>query len=138
MPARRVVEQAGAIVCRCGKDGPGILVVRARKTPDRWIFPKGHIERGESARIAAVRETREEAGVVARPVKALTPPIEFESAGERVRVRYYLLRATGETAPSESRERRWLSITSALRRLSHANARALLRSALPDVRRAVR
>ena len=56
-------KQAGAIVVRAGKTGPRILLVTARRNPDNWIFPKGHVEPGETLRAAAVREAREEAGV---------------------------------------------------------------------------
>lgn len=38
------------------------LVVRTSKG-DRWTFPKGGVERGESLPAAAAREAREEAGV---------------------------------------------------------------------------
>jgi len=38
----------------------------------RWGFPGGHIERGETAVEAAMRELGEETGVVAEPVRVLT------------------------------------------------------------------
>ncbi len=38
----------------------------------RWGFPGGHIERGETAVEAAMRELREETGVVAEPAGVLT------------------------------------------------------------------
>lgn len=38
----------------------------------RWGFPGGHIERGETAIDAGLRELREETGVVAEPVGILT------------------------------------------------------------------
>ena len=133
--AKTLVEQAGAVVFRRAGDGLEILLVRAKKTPNQWIFPKGHIEAGESAQDAAVRETREEAGVIGRVVKPLTPPLEFESGGERVRVRYYLVKATGETRPSEVRDKKWCAPAAATRDLSHDDARDLLRRALPAIRK---
>lgn len=134
---KTVVEQAGAVVFRRAADRPEILLVRAKKSPDQWIFPKGHIERGETAEVAAVRETREEAGVKGRVVMALAPPLEFDSGRERVRVRYYLLQATGDTTPSEEREKQWCSVDDALKQLSHDDARELLRRALPEIRKAL-
>jgi 8-oxo-dGTP pyrophosphatase MutT (NUDIX family) len=133
--AKTLVEQAGAVVFRRAGDGLEILLVRAKKTRNQWIFPKGHIEPGESAEDAAVRETREEAGVIGRAVKPLTPPLEFDSGGERVRVRYYLVKATGETGPSEVRDKKWCAPDAAARDLSHDDARDLLRRALPAIRK---
>ena len=132
---KTVVEQAGAVVFRSAADRLQILLVRAKKTPNQWIFPKGHIEPGESAKDAALRETREEAGVIGRAITALAPALEFDSGRERVRVRYYLLAATGETPTGEGREKRWAEPEVALRELSHQDARELLRGALPVIQR---
>jgi len=52
------VIQAGAITMR----GKKVLIVRAKKNPLDWIFPKGHVERGESLAETACRELAEEAG----------------------------------------------------------------------------
>ena len=57
------VPQAGAIVVRRDELGKCVLLVRAKKTPEDWVFPKGHIEKGESLEQTAVREVQEEAGV---------------------------------------------------------------------------
>ena len=40
-----------------------VMLVRSRKHSDKWVVPKGGIEKGESAREAAARELWEEAGV---------------------------------------------------------------------------
>ena len=63
-------KQAGAIIVRNGKAGPRILLVTARRNPDNWIFPKGHVESGETLKAAAVREAREEAGIEGKVVGA--------------------------------------------------------------------
>ncbi len=58
-----VVEAAGGIV----RDEQGrLLMIRCR---DRWDLPKGHIETGESAVEAALREVREETGIVAEALR---------------------------------------------------------------------
>ena len=58
----RVIEAAGGVVLRDGADGPEALVVHRRRQDD-WSLPKGHLDPGESARDAAVREVAEETGV---------------------------------------------------------------------------
>jgi 8-oxo-dGTP diphosphatase len=53
--------------------GGRVLVIK-RKIPDGslvWQFPGGKIEKGESPEQAAVREAREEVGLVVEPLKSL-------------------------------------------------------------------
>ena len=127
------VEQAGAIVYRRDDDGLHILLVRARRNPTDWIFPKGHVENGETAAEAAIREAEEEGGVTGRVVSALWPAITFESGGRKVRVHYYLVAFTEETASTEEREHEWLPPAEALERVTHATARVLLERALEQL-----
>jgi 8-oxo-dGTP pyrophosphatase MutT (NUDIX family) len=53
-------------------------------------FSKGHIESGETAEDAALREVREEAGVEGDLI-AYVGSLEFESGAEYVLVDYYLM-----------------------------------------------
>jgi 8-oxo-dGTP pyrophosphatase MutT (NUDIX family) len=120
------IEQAGGIVVRHGDTGLSVLLVRAKKDPSLWIFPKGHIEPGETPEAAAVRETQEEAGVTGELVGAVGEPLEFLSGRELVRVRYYLIRAVSESASPEGREKRWFDLDAARQVLAFENARKLL------------
>ena len=54
---------AGCLVVRDGR----VLLVRRAIEPGygKWVFPGGHVDRGESLEEAALRETREECGAVA-------------------------------------------------------------------------
>jgi 8-oxo-dGTP pyrophosphatase MutT (NUDIX family) len=127
------VAQAGGIVFRA--DGPGdgdltVLLVSSKKEPGNWIFPKGHVERGETAPEAALRETEEEAGVdgeLLGPVGAL----EFDWRGKRYAVQYFLIRATSETPRTDGRTKVWLPFDDALARLTYADTQRLLREAHP-------
>jgi 8-oxo-dGTP pyrophosphatase MutT (NUDIX family) len=123
------VPQAGAIVFREDDSRLLVLLVRSKKDPTIWVFPKGHIEQGESAAAAAVRETWEEAGVEGELDGAIGAPLEFESGRELVSVEYFLLRARGEQASPEGREKRWLSVEDALNALAFESAREKLREA---------
>lgn len=62
-----------------------VLLVKRRNEPDAglWGFPGGHVDLGETALEAAVRELREETTIVARPVCYLTnvDVIEHDEGG---------------------------------------------------------
>ena len=120
------VEQAGGIAVRKNGGAWSVLLVRAKKDPTIWIFPKGHIEPGETSEQAALRETREEAGVSGDLVGPIGQPLEFQSGREPVRVQYYLIRATSESDESDGREKRWFSMDEAARQVSFDSARRLL------------
>ena len=61
--ASEIVEQGGGIAFRFSQGILTVLLVTSRRDPRDWIFPKGHIEPGESADETALRETQKEAGV---------------------------------------------------------------------------
>ena len=133
-PKRRSIEQAGAIVVRSGRVGPRILLVTGRRNPKNWIFPKGHIEDGESRRDAALREAREEAGVdgdVAAPAGTMA----FEFGNSRYRVHYYVVTTDGRGKEREGRRLRWYGYKQALRKLTYVETREMLRKAWPVIRK---
>ena len=127
MPDR--IPQAGGIVVRQDGDRLSILLVRSKKSPGIWVFPKGHIEPGETAEAAALRETREEAGVDGELVGPIGEPLEFQSGTESVSVQYFLVRPRAETASPEGREKQWFNLDEALGALSFESAQRLLRMA---------
>ena len=65
--ARRTTVAAAVPVRRREAGGLEFLLVRT-SNGERWTFPKGTVERGESRSEAAEREAREEAGVTGRIV----------------------------------------------------------------------
>jgi 8-oxo-dGTP diphosphatase len=94
-----------------------VLLVTSKRNPRRWIFPKGHVERGETAEAGALREAREEAGVIASPI-CPAGQIEHKYLGVRVRVEYFLAELIREKdRPEAGRERRWCRLDDALERL---------------------
>jgi 8-oxo-dGTP pyrophosphatase MutT (NUDIX family) len=122
-----LIRQAGSIVVRINGKEPEVLLVTARRNPRNWIFPKGHIEKGETPEQAALRETREEAGVVG---KLIGPAgiLEYGFLGAKARVEYFLVEFKQEAGPpEEGRQRTWCRLEDALDRLNYKNARKLLR-----------
>lgn len=126
-------KQAGAIIVRAGKSGPRILLVTARRNPNNWIFPKGHVESGETLKAAAVREAREEAGIEGKVVGA-AGRMSFEFGDNTYRVTYFVVRTTDAGKEREGRRLRWLKYKQALRRLTYEETRELLRDAWPRIK----
>jgi diadenosine hexaphosphate hydrolase (ATP-forming) len=131
-PSGRAVPQAGGIVIRKDDDRLSVLLVRAKKDPGVWIFPKGHIEPGETAGETALRETREEAGVDGEIVGPIGAPLEFNNGRYDVSVQYFLIRPRSESAETDGREKQWFSIDDALDLLPWDDARQLLKIAAAD------
>jgi ADP-ribose pyrophosphatase YjhB (NUDIX family) len=97
-----------------------------------WSLPKGHIEAGESAEQAAVREVTEETGIIGRIVGRLgTIDFWFMAEGRRVHktVHHYLLRAEGgelSDADVEVAAVAWVPLDEIAGRLAYEDERALL------------
>jgi 8-oxo-dGTP pyrophosphatase MutT (NUDIX family) len=122
------LTHAGNIAFRDGAGGPEYLLVRALRAHDEWVFPKGHIEAGESPEKAALRELREEAGVEGEIVATIGTN-EFVANEEAVRAIYYLTKFLRISQAVEDREICWCEFETALAQLSFKDARELLRAA---------
>ena len=102
-----------------------VLIVQSSKDPEHWLFPKGHIEAGETPEETAVRELQEEAGVrgtIAAHVGSST----YAMGRKTVDVTYFLVRFEGTVRESEGRQVRWLSVADARRALTFGDLRRLL------------
>ncbi|MFK7754793.1 MAG: NUDIX hydrolase [Sedimentitalea sp.] len=75
--------------------GNDVLLAQRRNPPDagKWGFPGGHVEWGETALDAAVRELREETNIVARAEGYLTNIDLIQTDPDGTTVLHYLLAA---------------------------------------------
>jgi 8-oxo-dGTP pyrophosphatase MutT (NUDIX family) len=124
------ILQAGGIVVRTDQETPRILVITAKQSPQQWIFPKGHVEPGESPEEAARREVWEETGIRSR-LLGYAGELEFTAEEGRILVKYYLVAFVEQTGHGEGRKARWCTYEEALQLLSFADARTLLTQAKP-------
>ena len=122
------IPQAGAIAVRDDDGARGFLVVRAKKTPTDWIFPKGHVEPGESPEQAALRELIEETGFEGT-LLARVGAAEYARGDTRYHVEYFLVSAGERVGAGDGREVRWCTAKEAFALLTHGNARELLQRA---------
>ena len=100
-----------------------------------WSLPKGHIESGETAEEAAVREVEEETGIIGRVVAPLgTIDFWFVAEDRRVHktVHHFLMRALGgelSDSDMEVSEVAWVPLDELESRLAYADERRLIRRA---------
>ena len=135
---RRVEEiSAGGIVVDRGAPRPAAALIARLDRRGRllWSLPKGHIEAGETAEQAAVREVEEETGIIGRVVAPLgTIDFWFVAEDRRVHktVHHFLLRALGGELSDEDvevTEVAWVPLGELESRLAYADERRLIRRA---------
>jgi len=100
-----------------------------------WSLPKGHLEDGETAEDAAIREVEEETGIRGRVVAPLgTIDYWFVAEDRRIHktVHHYLLEASGgelSDADLEVDEVAWVPLGELAGRLAYAGERRLAETA---------
>jgi mutator protein MutT len=127
---------AGGVVVRGDEV---VVIVPTRRAADGsrvLALPKGHVDPGETPLQAAEREVREEAGVVAEPVRELGQArYWYRREGRTIgkTVAFYLFRyVEGDTEDhdEEVEEARWIPLREAQEQLTHDAEREMVRLAL--------
>ena len=128
---------AGGVVVNADQDV--IVIVPTRRAADGsrvLALPKGHPDGSESALEAALREVREEAGVEAEVVSSLGEVrYWYQRGGRRIAkvVEFFLLRYVSgdvEDHDHEVEHARWVPAAEAVRTLTYAGERDMVRAAL--------
>lgn len=118
------LTHAGGVVFR-QRDSQLLYLVVSSSDGLNWVLPKGHIDPGETAEIAALRELAEEAGVAGEIVAPLSVR-RFRKADKELDIQYFLIREIGATESTENRTVRWEKETEALQLLTFPEAREAL------------
>jgi len=135
---KRVDEtSAGGLVVDLRGDVPrGALIARVdRRGRLLWSLPKGHVEPGETAEQAAIREVEEETGISGEILATLgTIDFWFIAEGRRVHktVHHFLMRAIGgelSDADYEVAEVAWVPLPDITDQLAYPDERGLVDAA---------
>ena len=126
---------AGGIVVDEGR----LLMVKVRNLEgqERWTFPKGHIEKGETEKDAAVREVEEETGYLCEIIRDFDRvQYYFQRNGEITKktVTWFLMKPikkVGALDPEEILETEWVSKEEAESRVVYKSDKQLLAKLRP-------
>ena len=138
-PITETQVSAGGAVLRMTPAGLAVALISVGDPP-RWQLPKGLVDSGETSEAAAVREVREEAGVVAKPA-GLIEKVEYwyqsKRGNERIRyhkfVNFFLMwYESGDVADhdSEVNEARWFPVVEAIPALAFRSERTIVQRAV--------
>jgi 8-oxo-dGTP pyrophosphatase MutT (NUDIX family) len=123
---------AGGVVYRLHEGGALFLLIR--DSYQNWGFPKGHLESGERAEDAAMREVREETGIDDLALRGRIETIDwyFRFRGQLIHkvCHFYLMETSQATTNPQHAEGitacRWVAYDDARSAISYANARKVL------------
>jgi 8-oxo-dGTP pyrophosphatase MutT (NUDIX family) len=137
VPQTRAREEvsAGGVVVR--RDDDRMLFLLIRDSYRNWGFPKGHVEDGEEPATAALREVKEETGIVQLELRSELQTIDwyFRFRGRLIHkvCHFYLMETVrAHTSPQRSEgitACRWEPYDRATELISYENAREVLRRA---------
>lgn len=101
-----------------------------------WDLPKGHIEKGENALKAALRETKEEANLVLKPYRSFVYSEDywFVNSGEKIKknVKMFIAKADNIEDVRVSKEHSgyaWMSYEKAMKELRYKTQKQMISSA---------
>jgi 8-oxo-dGTP diphosphatase len=126
--ANGTVRAAGGLVWSdWGHQGLHVVLVHRRKYDD-WTLPKGKVEQGETDPACALREVREETGLVCALGRELEPSNYVDRKGRPKMVRYWEMQPiAGALAPNdEVDEIRWVPAAEAVQLLTYPRDAAMV------------
>ena len=126
-------KSCGAVVCRKGENGLEILLIQ-HKNGGHWAFPKGHVEKKETEEETALREIKEETGLIVALDTAFRKMVTYSpKPGVMKDVIYFAAKAKKDSArpqPEEVLELCWKSPEEALEAVTYETDRQVLQAFL--------
>lgn len=125
------VIAAGGVVLR-RRGGKTEVALIHRPDYEDWTLPKGKLDADEGWEDAALREVREETGLECKLGDEVQSARYLDGKGRRKLVRYWRMRPVrGRFAANDEVDQlEWLEPKQALKRISYARDREVLKSAL--------
>ncbi len=132
----REEESAGGVVVRTHEGVPHVLLIR--DPYQNWGLPKGHLEEGEDAPTAAIREVHEETGLIGVELGPQLGSIEWyfrrdDRLVHKICSFFLMWSLAGEARPQVNEgitEVEWLPVERAVERVTYENAREMIRAAV--------
>lgn len=125
----RDTTHAGGIVFKVEGNEVLYLLVgpseEKKNAKEKWLLPKGHIEKGEAEWETALREVREETGFVGCLICAVGSDT-FTRRKKKLKVKYFLLKAGREVTRKETRRIGWFTFEAATQALTYPGSIQLL------------
>ena len=125
--ARKTIQAAGGIVVRDGAHRRIAVVQRSKD--DRWVLPRGKLERGENPAAGARREVVEETGHRVK-VHEFLGAITYRARGRPKVVQFWRMQAYERPSRDIMKDIaavEWLPLAAAVRRLSYPLEKLFLR-----------
>lgn len=121
------IEAAGGVIVDTSRGKPRYLLIH-RPRYDDWSLPKGKLNRSEKHRDAALREVKEETGLVCEVLAKLSNVHYMTPNGNPKRVKYWLMEARSGnfTRNDEVDAVTWVKRSQAMSLLTHVHDQAVL------------
>lgn len=132
-----IIAQSGVVPCRIRRGRIEIALVTAGGGT-RWTIPKGHVEPELSPQESAAKESYEEAGLLGKVHPNSLGDYHYEKRGSIHRVRVFLMWVDQELnrwPERGQRQRRWMPLEEAAKRVEHGELRRCLRRVHQHVKR---
>jgi len=135
---------AGGIIFRRSARNQDVEILLIQDAKDRWTIPKGHIEEGETAKITAEREVKEETGLEKVKVMNWLGKINFRyrrgSSLVLMTTEIFLIQALGDTDRIKPEDWmngiKWFPATEALDKIEYEDIGKIMLLGLKKIRQA--
>ena len=131
-------KSCGALVLRRDENGKMYILMIRHKAGGHRSFPKGHMERGETEYMTAVREVYEETAVQIRIDTSFRETVHYHPLpGVSKEVVYFLTETSQkEISPREGEiaQVEWVPLEEAEASLTHENDKTVLRAAMKKIK----